>query len=273
MKKISASILCLFMLVGLTSFEEKPSNNEALRFINYSIFGEKYAKTPILDTKLKGHVYYIVSGHGGPDPGAMTQKSGVWISEDEYAYDVSLRLARNLISHSAKVYMITRDENDGIRDLELLPMDKDETVWGGQAMPLNQKQRLKQRSDAINALYRENKSKGYEIQRTIVTHVDSRYESKKVDIFFYHNATSNEGKNLANHMYKTIKTEYDEHQKGRGYSGEVGTRNLWMLRETIPPTVFIELGNITNDFDQKRLLLHNNRQAIANWLSQGVATY
>ncbi|SOE22473.1 N-acetylmuramoyl-L-alanine amidase [Spirosomataceae bacterium TFI 002] len=273
MKKLSTIVLFLTLFVGLTSFEDKPTNNAAIRYISYSIFGEKYAKTPIIDTQLKGHVYYIVSGHGGPDPGAMTKKDGVWISEDEYAYDVSLRLARNLISHSAKVYMITRDENDGIRDLELLPMDKDETVWGGKAMPLNQKARLKQRSDAINQLYHENKSKGYSTQRTIVTHVDSRYESKKIDIFFYHNQNSSEGRNLAKHMYKTIKTEYDEHQKGRGYTGEVGTRNLWMLRETIPPTVFIELGNITNDFDQKRLLLHNNRQAIANWLSQGVVTF
>lgn len=273
MKKLPASILFLSLFIGLTSFEDKPTNNAAIRYISYSIFGEKYAKTPIVDTKLKGHVYYIVSGHGGPDPGAMTKKEGVWISEDEYAYDVSLRLARNLISQSAKVYMITRDENDGIRDLEILPMDDDETVWGGKAMPLNQKERLKQRSDAINALYAENKAKGYSTQRTIVTHVDSRYESKKVDVFFYHNAHSNEGKKLANHMYKTIKAEYDEHQKGRGYNGEVGSRNLWMLRETKPTTVFIELGNITNDFDQKRLLLPDNRQAIANWLCQGVTTF
>jgi N-acetylmuramoyl-L-alanine amidase len=34
--------------------------------------------------------------------------------------------------------------------------------------------------------------------------------------------------------------------------------------------VYIELGNITNEFDQKRLLMVNNRQAIGNWLTQGV---
>src|SRR5690606_19130244 len=110
-----------------------------------------------------------------------------WISEDEYAYDVSLRIARNLITHSAKVYMITRDENDGIRDEELLEMDKDETVWGGLTMPLNQRERLAQRTDVINRLYRENQAKGYKIQRTLETHIDSRYEDKKVDVFFYFN--------------------------------------------------------------------------------------
>jgi N-acetylmuramoyl-L-alanine amidase len=34
--------------------------------------------------------------------------------------------------------------------------------------------------------------------------------------------------------------------------------------------VYIELGNITNTFDQKRLLMADNRQAIANWLYLGV---
>jgi N-acetylmuramoyl-L-alanine amidase len=34
--------------------------------------------------------------------------------------------------------------------------------------------------------------------------------------------------------------------------------------------VYIELGNITNEFDQRRLLIVNNRQAIANWLTQGI---
>lgn len=266
--------LFLISLVYSTSFafEEDPAKN-AIKHVHFSIFGKKYARTPIVDYQLKGHVYYIVSGHGGPDPGAITKLNGVMISEDEYAYDVSLRLARNLLSHGAKVYVITRDENDGIRDEEILEMDKDEVVWESGPMPLNQKERLKQRSDAINKLYDENAAKGYTIQRTIVTHVDSRYEDKKVDIFFYHNPGSSDGRKLAENMYKTIKSKYDTHQKSRGYNGEVKDRNLWMLRETKTTTVFLELGNLANDFDQKRLLLANNRQAIANWLTEGVLTY
>ncbi|MGR3811703.1 N-acetylmuramoyl-L-alanine amidase family protein [Jiulongibacter sp. NS-SX5] len=267
MRKLFSTAIVVVGLFVLSAFTDKP---EALRYVNYSIFGKEYAKTPIYNNSLKGHVYYIVSGHGGPDPGAMFNQNGHWLCEDEYAYDVSLRLARNLIGNGAKVYMITRDENDGIRDETYLEPDKDETVWGGARMPLNQRVRLKQRSDAINQLYRENEAKGYKTQRAIVTHVDSRYQNHKVDVFFYYNPNSTSGRSLANTMYSTIKSEYDEHQRGRGYEGVVKARNLWMLRETIPTTVYIELGNISNSFDQKRLLLPNNRQAIANWLADGV---
>ncbi|MCR9063072.1 MAG: N-acetylmuramoyl-L-alanine amidase [Cytophagales bacterium] len=269
MKKLLSAAIAVCGIFILSSFNEEPAA-KVIRYVNYSIFGKDYAKTPIYDSRLKGHVYYIVSGHGGPDPGAMYEKDGNWLCEDEYAYDVSLRLARNLITHGAKVYMITRDENDGIRDSEILSPDKDETIWGGEGMPLNQKARLKQRTDAINALYHENKAKGYEVHRTIVTHVDSRYEDHKVDVFFYHNPNSESGKSLATSMLSNVKSKYDEHQKGRGYSGVVKSRNLWMLRETIPTTVYIELGNISNSFDQRRLLIPNNRQAIANWLAEGV---
>lgn len=263
-------LLAAALVVSLIFLPSFIIADPTVKSISYKIFGEQYAATPILDQSLAGHIYYIVSGHGGPDPGAMFNKDGHWLCEDEYAYDVSLRLARNLITHGALVYIITRDENDGIRDEVLLTPDKDETVWGGAAMPLNQKSRLMQRTDAINKLYEENKQKGYKVQRTIVTHVDSRYEHHKVDVFFYYNQNSIEGKTLAYTMYNALKRKYDEVQKDRGYNGEVNARGLWMLNKTKPSTVYIELGNISNSFDQKRLLLPNNRQAIANWLTLGI---
>ena len=37
-------------------------------------------------------------------------------AEDEYAYDITLRLAKELLAHGAEVYIIIQDENDGIRD-------------------------------------------------------------------------------------------------------------------------------------------------------------
>lgn len=264
-----SGVLAFFSFIKIADDDKNPAEKKGIRYVNYAIFGKNYARTPIFDNQLKNHVYYISSGHGGPDPGAMTQKDGTWISEDEYAYDVCLRLARNLIGHGAKVYMIVRDENDGIRDEYLLAMDKDETVWGGSTLPLNQKSRLQQRSSIINQLYEENRSKGFKKQRAIMVHIDSRYTHQKVDIFFYHKNGSEEGRKLTHSLYNTVKTKYDEKQKDRGYYGVVSSRDLWMLRETKPTGIYIELGNIANAFDQRRLLIPDNRQAIANWLSLG----
>mgnify|MGYP001573755990 FL=1 len=242
---------------------------KALRTETFPIFGKSYEKTPIYTNKLKGQVYYLISGHGGPDPGAMTSKDGHTLCEDEYAYDVTLRMARNLLQHGATVYVITRD-NDGIRDKKYLEVDRDETVWFNQTIPRNHKKRLGQRSAKINELYDKHKKEGVAIQRVIEIHIDSRYEKQKVDIFFYYYPGSERGKSLAIEMYRRIKSEYDEHQKDRGYKGVVKSRDLHTLRESKPPVVYIELGNITNEFDQKRLLIVNNRQAIANWLTLGV---
>jgi N-acetylmuramoyl-L-alanine amidase len=43
-----------------------------------------------------------------------------------------------------------------------------------------------------------------------------------------------------------------------------------MLEKTMPTAVFIELGNINHFRDQQRLIFENNRQAIANWLCEGI---
>jgi N-acetylmuramoyl-L-alanine amidase len=271
MKHFLLSLSAIIAFAGLSSFKDKnPNSKNAPKVVNFEIFGNEHATTAILDNKLYDHVYYIVSGHGGPDPGANITVNGKMVAEDEYAYDVSLRLAKNLLMHGAKVYMIVRDENDGIRDHEYLETDTDEVVWGGGKIPLSQSARLKQRTKIINDLFVENAAKGYETQRVIETHVDSRITNHKVDIFFYYNDRKPESKELAEGMYDTIKQKYNAKQKGRGYTGEVKARDLWMIKESKPPIVFIELGNITNEFDRKRLLLADNRQAIANWFAQGL---
>lgn len=258
--------------VEVDPVDDHTDNLDVLRYEKFPIFGKEYERTPIYSDKLKGQVYYLISGHGGPDPGAIGHKDGHQLCEDEYAYDVTLRLARNLLQHGATVYMITRD-TDGIRDQEYLESDKDETVWYNQKIPLNHVKRLRQRTRKINELHAKHKAEGALVQRVIEIHIDSRYVEQKVDIFFYHYPGSNSGKALADQMYKTIKSEYAEHQKNREYKGVVKSRNLHTLREALPTSVYIELGNITNEFDQKRLLIVNNRQAIANWLAQGVFTY
>ncbi|MEM9822039.1 MAG: hypothetical protein AAF985_13245, partial [Bacteroidota bacterium] len=101
----------------------------------FPIFGKKHAYIPLTDNELRGKVFYVVSGHGGPDSGAVGKKGNQQLCEDEYAYDVALRLVRNLLQHGAIAYMITRDPNDGLRSGEMLPCDKDEYCWGNYKIP------------------------------------------------------------------------------------------------------------------------------------------
>ena len=175
----------------------------------YSIFGEKYATVPLIDRSLAGRIFYIVAGHGGPDPGAIGRRSNHLLAEDEYAYDVALRLCRNILEHSGTPYMIVRDENDGIRDTRYLDSDKDETVWGGASLPRSQKARLFQRSDIINGLYDENMAKGLTDQTMIAIHIDSRHRGQRIDVFLYYPEGDPVGQRRASQIQQTLRQKYE----------------------------------------------------------------
>jgi len=237
-------------------------------YASYDIFGPDYAEVRPESARLENTVFYLISGHGGPDPGAMTRYGEVHISEDEYAYDVTLRLARKLIAQGAQVYIIIRDPDDGIRDSRILEMDKDEVAYPDQAIPLNQVARLKQRVEAVNALYREHRGKH---QRLVVTHVDSRSQGQNIDVFFYYHEKSKSGKKLAESIHETFRKKYAQYQPNRVYTGTFEDRsNLYVVKNTLPATTFIEIGNISNTRDQRRILDPDNRQALANWICEGL---
>ena len=71
-------------------------------------------------------------------------------------------------------------------------------------------------------------------------------------------------------MKNTLQRKYKQHQPGRGFTGTVSERNLYVLRNTQPVGVYLELGNIRNSRDQQRLVLENNRQALAKWIAEAI---
>ena len=247
---------------------KKPDSLSLKKEINEPLFGEKYANVTIESNKLEGAIYYLISGHGGPDPGAVEKYNEKLIAEDEYAYDVTLRIARKLLSKGAKVYVIVQDNDDGIRDKRLLEIDYDEVNYPKAKIKRSQKLRLRQRTETVNKLYLKHKGS---FQRLIVTHVDSRSKGKNIDVFFYHHKNSKKGKKLAENIQNTFKKKYAKYQPNRLYSGTVGSRsNLYVIKNTLPPTVYIELGNIKNKKDQRRILDYENRDAMAKWIVEGV---
>ena len=249
--------------VGSTGSENYPVRE-------YAIFRKNYSSVEITGNDLSGTVYYLMSGHGGPDPGASGKYGANTLTEDEYAYDVTLRLARNLIQHGALVYLITRDDNDGIRDQSILKVDSDEKCYPSAVIPVNQMARLRQRTNAVNRLSAQHKGN---YQRLIVLHLDSRSTGENIDVFFYHHGNSRSGKQLADNIHNTFREKYRRFQPNRSYRGTVTTRSgLYVVRNTDPPTVFIELGNISNARDQLRFVLYDNRQAMANWITEGIIT-
>lgn len=167
-------ITFLFLTLSPLLAQKKPRTGKE------PLLGKEYAAYKITSNELSGACFYLVSGHGGPDPGAIGIYQGRQLHEDEYAYDIILRLARELLSRGAKVHIIIQDKKDGIRDGHVLANSKRETCMGD-PIPLNQVARLKQRCDWVNKLYRKDKSN---YKRAVFIHVDSRSKGQQTDVFF-----------------------------------------------------------------------------------------
>ncbi len=235
------------------------------------LFGQLYEKVDLKSENLKKQVFYIVPGHGGPDPGAMAKnvEGKYTICEDEYAYDVSLRLAKNLMENGAMVYVIVEDKNDGIRDEQFLDCDTDETIFGGSKISASQKKRLKQGISKVNKLYKKHKKQGYSDQWMVSLHIDAQSEENRQDVFFYYQSESEKSKNKAIDIQNIFEDKYQVYRKDREYNGTVSARPLYVVRNSDPEPIFIELANIHNEEDRKRILFPRNRQLLADWITQG----
>ena len=260
-KRLLLLFLSLFVLLAPAASQKKKQATG-----KEPLFGKALATYPITSRELAGATFYLVGGHGGPDPGAIGKYQGHDLHEDEYAYDIVLRLGRELLMRGAKVHFIIQDKKDGIRNEAILKNSKRETCMGKE-IPLDQVARLRQRSQKIDQLYKKDKAA---YKRAIFVHVDSRSQGKQTDVYFYHALGSKQGKRLAERMRNTLESKYKRHQPGRGFNGTVSERNLYVLRNTQPAGVYLELGNIRNPRDQQRLVLENNRQALANWIAQAI---
>jgi len=247
---------------------KKINENKAIKGLNPRFFGAKYKKIDKLSSRLAGYVYYLDPGHGGIDPGAIGYRDGFELTEDEYAYDITLRLARRLMQHGATVYMAVIDSVDGIRNDKFLKNNSNEYFGNGKAINGDAKERLQARIDFVNTIKRKIPEDFK--HRLIVIHVDSRDTSQRIDVFFYHNPGDEKGKIYAENIMEMLSQKYNKAQPGRGYSGNVSERNLFMLRNSPVLAVYIELGNIQNYKDQQRFINPSNRQAIANWLCDGI---
>ena len=259
-------------LQGAESSSRQSFQTGGQRVVREPLFGKKQAEIQPVGQSLKGACFYVVSGHGGPDPGAIGKMSHKKLHEDEYAYDVALRLARQLMLEGAEVHIIIQDAKDGIRDDAYLKNSKRETCMGS-PIPLNQTARLQQRCTVINNLYKKDRQR-YKYCRAIFLHVDSRSRRAQTDVFFYHAPKSAQGERLATTMKRTFESKYGRHQPNRGFRGTVSERGLYVLLNATPVALFVELGNIQNTFDQRRFVIDSNREALARWMKDGfVADY
>ncbi len=83
-------------------------------------FDKAIRKLPPLSQKLKGWSIILDPGHGGRDPGAIVESmdgrgNSVFVVEDEYCYDIALRVYKALLRHGGDVHLTVISPNQTIR--------------------------------------------------------------------------------------------------------------------------------------------------------------
>ncbi len=108
---------------SLSYFEEDlgdPMDNYRRASALISDFDEAARSLPPLSRNLEGYTVILDPGHGGLDPGAIVESvdglgNKVYVVEDEYCYDIALRVYRDLIRHGADVHLTVISPTSTIR--------------------------------------------------------------------------------------------------------------------------------------------------------------
>ena len=120
--------------------------------------------------------------------------------------------------------------------------------------------------ETVSLRERSNKANNNNVDLCISIHCNafSDRSAQGVEIFYYQGSTR--GQQLANSILKEI-TKAKLYTKNRGLK----TNNLHITRETIMPSVLIELGFITNVTDKN--LIINNKENFAIAITKGILSY
>jgi len=212
------------------------------------LYGHNFAVS-VLSTwlPLSGKVIIIDPGHGGIDGGATYNR----ILEKDINLDVSLKLKKMLENEGANV-ILTRS-----KDISLDHLNKKSEY--------RHKRDLISRVDIINNTMPD---------IFLSIHVNAEKSSPKTagPMVFYHFDSVN-SRRLAQYLQKKLEEAYAEVGHTTPKRKPYGNTSLFILKNTKPPGVIVELGFITNSRDRQLLTTQNFQTRIAKAIVLAIREY
>lgn len=283
---------------NLVSLKYKYDTTESQPYKNYSIdelvdplnkfnqakniwkdFMRSIDKESLISNDLKGWTFILDPGHGGKDPGAIAsvESNGkkLYIVEDEYAYDTTVRLYELLKRNGANVYMTVLSPDHVARNPKIntitflnekneiynnynLNKINNKTIWpvGGQ-WGLNQ--RVKITNNILSTISGNKKI-------FISIHADNDKDRGKGKLILYDQrgtATDKKSKKFAD----TLIRQMGDNAITKGMSLAVFSNNDARLK------VLVELRNMAHLSEAVALLDSNKRQDDAQMILDGIKNY
>jgi len=240
---------------------EKPAKPKAA-----SPCAPKAANPSVQGSALRGWMVILDPGHGGRDGGSTGIFNGQMVVEDEYVYDVALRVDRLIKARGGLSFLTLHDKKTGIRSWraqEVFPDERHETFAGQSSIARSGTRGLNQRLAYGNAMSR--KYPKYK-QAWISIHFDVVGTKKDVEGVRIIKSAGSNG------LAQALGCSFGKSSRLRDINPVVvngdprfGIRNLWILRggNKIQEKVLVELGNFNNTTDVWRVRNPVTREAYA----------
>ena len=242
---------------------------------------DRFGKAKKRESPLKGWRIMLDPGHGGRDPGAIVSnetgdKEEVHVVEDEYVYDITMRVMERLMLYGAEVQMTVLSPNHLKRDSflakETFVNEKNEVyndeAYNRKADPMVRpgSHNIKRRVMVANRFFK----KGRKDKSLFVSlHADNSPQRPKGPLVIYQKKGSRMDK--PSRTFAKIMQSALNH---RTVPSLIGSRNMAVLRDNrASAEILVEIRNVSSKDDAWALRFHEKRQEDADRIVRGVLDY
>ncbi len=249
LKKSSVALVCLIFTLLLVIFSLNINIDNNINDMSSEITDNR----DIQVTKEGGQQKTVIldPGHGGEDPGAVSEYSG--IKEKDVNLKIAFKLKELLEKDNGKVIM-TRTE-------DILEYDENTTnIYQKRKQDLTQRKKIMDDSGA---------------DIVVSIHLNEFPQTQYYGAQVFYPPDSNDSQKLANSIQKVLKKDVDPTNKRVAMVKEPpkGQKPIMILRDIKTTTVIVECGFLSNFDEEKKLRTDEYQNKIADAIKTGIINF